>query len=76
MSAKIPDSLAIERTPRMVIAALYRALTRQSWEEGPTDNEAIQIAHDWFYNTYGYETEFANEGMMKILTGELEEPTP
>lgn len=40
---------------KRAISMLYVAIKKESWEEGPTVSEAIAAAHDWFYNTYGYE---------------------
>lgn len=57
----------VSRTPKMVIAILYRALTKEHWEEGPSQNEAVEAAHDWFYNSYGYEIGSASDGFKKIL---------
>jgi hypothetical protein len=54
-----------------VIAILYVALTKPSWAEGPTDNEAIEAANDWYYNTYGYEHGSASLEIPKMLPGRV-----
>lgn len=35
-----------------LIAKLYFALTKEHWEEGPTYSEAVDAAHNWFWNNY------------------------
>lgn len=37
-----------------LIVILYMAMKKEAWEEGPTDSEAIEAAHDWYHNTFGY----------------------
>ena len=54
-----------------VIATLYVALTKQHWEEGPSVNEAIDAANDWYYNTYGYEGDAASVGLPKMVPDKL-----
>lgn len=38
-----------------VIAVLYAAMEKEAWEPGPTIDEAQTMAHDWYYNEFGYE---------------------
>jgi len=38
-----------------VISTLYVAMQREGWEEGPTMREAVEAAHDWFYEQFGDE---------------------
>ena len=35
-----------------LIATLYVALTKEPWEEGPSDSEAIDLAHDWAWDNH------------------------
>lgn len=44
-----------KRTAFGTIAILYRALTKDAWEKGPSPSEAIDYAKDWYYNEFGYE---------------------
>lgn len=37
---------------RKLIATLYLALTKECWEKGPTQSEAEEAAHNWFWNLY------------------------
>lgn len=55
----------MKRTEYGCIEILYRALTRDAWEKGPTDSEAIDYVMDWFYNTFGYEVG-AEEGLKRL----------
>lgn len=52
---------------RRVIGSLYRALTKEHWEEGPTDSEAIAEANNWFYNNFGYDFGPASEEIPKMI---------
>ena len=59
------------RSVEKVLAILYVALTKEHWEKGPNYSEAVGAAHDWFYNTYGYDGLSASVSIPKIVTGEL-----
>ena len=61
-------------TPKMkasdeegIIGVLYAAMIKHSWEKGPTDDEAICAANDWFYNKYGYERGAASVRIPKMM---------
>lgn len=53
-----------------LIAMLYVAAQRSGWEKGPTLNEAINAANDWYYNKYGYEGPPASVALRKMGGGE------
>ncbi len=44
-----------KRTTLGTISILYRALTKEAWQKGPSPSEAIDYANDWYYNEFGYE---------------------
>lgn len=53
-----------------LILMLYTALTKESWEEGPSTSEAVAACRDWFYWRNYDESQFesASEGL-KALSG-------
>ena len=63
------------RSAEKVIAMLYDALSKPHWQEGVTYSEAIDAAHDWFYNTYGYNAGAASAQIPKILRRRPKLPT-
>lgn len=38
---------------REVIVTLYLALVKECWQEGPSQSEAEDVAHDWLWNYLG-----------------------
>lgn len=50
-----------------VIATLYVAMRREGWEEGPTIDEASNLACDWFYNNFGHDREAASVEFRKAI---------
>ena len=54
-------------TPEMVlIGKMYRALTKESWEEGPTESEAIGAAQDWYWNNFDGTNISTTEGLERL----------
>lgn len=51
-AVKRKKDLTDRQKDHRLIGLLFVALTKESWEEGPSPSEAIAAAKDWYWNNY------------------------
>jgi len=54
---------ALKRSSLAVIGSLVVAVHREGWEEGPTINEANDLANTWYYAHFGYGGKAASQAL-------------